>query len=223
MSDPAVIGGTSTSSPMDADPIPVLFVPGRDRAGGEPSSFAATGTFVALDFETADRRRDSACALAIVRVEGVHVVASNCRLIRPPRRNFEFTSLHGISWREVRSQPSFGPIWRSMGELLEGAEFIAAHNASFDRGVLDACCAQAKIARTELRFECTVALARRRWNLFPTRLPDVCRFLGVPLKHHDALSDAMACARIVIAARAINLRPTEKPAFALSSPTSIFL
>lgn len=31
-------------------------------------------------------------------------------------------------------------------------------------------------------------------------LPDVCARLGIELNHHDALSDAEACARIAIAA-----------------------
>jgi len=31
-------------------------------------------------------------------------------------------------------------------------------------------------------------------------LPDVCRHLGLPLQHHNALSDAEACANIVLAA-----------------------
>ncbi|MFA5187667.1 MAG: exonuclease, partial [Patescibacteria group bacterium] len=34
----------------------------------------------------------------------------------------------------------------------------------------------------------------------PTKLPDVCRRLKIPLNHHDAASDAEACARIVMAA-----------------------
>jgi DNA polymerase-3 subunit epsilon len=41
-------------------------------------------------------------------------------------------------------------------------------------------------------------LARRLWNLKPTKLPDVCRHLGITLKHHDAASDALACAKIVL-------------------------
>jgi DNA polymerase-3 subunit epsilon len=45
-----------------------------------------------------------------------------------------------------------------------------------------------------------VRLARRVWGIYPTRLSDVCRRLGIPLRHHDAASDAEACARIVIAA-----------------------
>jgi DNA polymerase-3 subunit epsilon len=43
-------------------------------------------------------------------------------------------------------------------------------------------------------------LARKKWKLYPTKLPDVCRYLDIPLNHHEALSDAMACAKIVIAA-----------------------
>jgi DNA polymerase-3 subunit epsilon len=159
------------------------------------------GVFVALDFETADRARDSACALAIVRVEGAHITAREQRLIRPPRREFEFTHVHGISWHDVRDQQPFCSVWRSMAQLLDGADFIAAHNARFDRDVLEACCAAARLVPPAQRFECTVALARKRWKLYPTRLPDVCRRLGLTLNHHNALSDAEACAQIVLAAR----------------------
>jgi DNA polymerase-3 subunit epsilon len=47
---------------------------------------------------------------------------------------------------------------------------------------------------------CTVQLARQNWNIRPTKLPDVCRHLNLSLNHHDALSDAEACANIVLAA-----------------------
>lgn len=47
---------------------------------------------------------------------------------------------------------------------------------------------------------CTVRLARRVWSIRPTKLPDVFRRLGLELDHHGALSDAEACARIVLAA-----------------------
>jgi DNA polymerase-3 subunit epsilon len=45
-----------------------------------------------------------------------------------------------------------------------------------------------------------VRLARQTWDLFPTKLNDVCDYLGITLKHHHAASDAEACALIVIAA-----------------------
>ena len=51
---------------------------------------------------------------------------------------------------------------------------------------------------------CFVAdqLARSQWGIYPTRLPDVCRWLRIPLLHHDSGADAEACARIVLAAEA---------------------
>lgn len=158
-------------------------------------------TFVALDFETADRFRDSACSIGVVRVEGNRITARAHHLIRPPRSTFELTGVHGISWARVAKEPRFADVWRKVAPLLEGAEFIAAHNASFDRSVLGACCAAAGIAPPPHRFECTVKLARERWQIRPTTLPAVCTRLGLTLRHHDALSDAEACAGIVIASR----------------------
>jgi DNA polymerase-3 subunit epsilon len=158
-------------------------------------------TFVALDFETADRYRDSACAIGVVRVEGDRITARAHHLIRPPRALFEYTGVHGISWARVMREPRFADVWRKVTPLLEGAEFIAAHNASFDRSVLKACCESAGIEPPPHRFECTVKLARARWQIRPTTLPDVCARLGLALRHHDALSDAEACAGIVIASR----------------------
>ena len=156
-------------------------------------------TFVALDFETADRYRDSACSLGLVRVEQGQVVAKAHYLIRPPRRLFEFSHIHGITWAMVAQQPDFAELWPTLAPWLSGVDFLAAHNASFDRSVLYACCRAAGIAPPTPEFVCTVKLARQAWNIRPTKLPNVCDYLGIPLNHHDALSDAEACAKIAIA------------------------
>lgn len=159
-------------------------------------------TFVAIDFETADHGRDSACAVGLVRVEGGQIVGREVRLIRPPRREFVFTYLHGIAWRDVARQPTFAEVWPTLTPMLDGARTLAAHNASFDRSVLAACCAAAGLVPPATQFTCTVELARRTWDLYPTTLKDVCRHLSIPLVHHDPGSDAEACALIVVAARA---------------------
>lgn len=156
--------------------------------------------FVAIDFETADYFKDSACAVGLVRVEGGKVVNKAHYLIRPPRQTMEFTYIHGISWHDVAQQPSFAELWPSLEPLLQGTDFFAAHNASFDRSVLYACCEAHGIARPSPTFICTVKLARDTWNIRPTKLPNVCEYLGIALNHHDALSDAEACASIVISA-----------------------
>jgi DNA polymerase-3 subunit epsilon len=158
--------------------------------------------FVAIDFETADHGPDSACAVGLARVEGLKVVHRETVLLRPPRRQFLFTYIHGITWEMVAEAQPFAEVWPRLLPILDGAAFLAAHSAPFDRRVLGACCAAANLPMTTLPFVCTVQLARRRWGLKPNDLPSVCRRLGIGLVHHDAGSDAEACARIVIAASA---------------------
>ncbi len=160
-------------------------------------------TFVALDFETADRGRDSACAVGLVRVEANQIVHRVSHLIQPPRRQFEFTYVHGIHWQDVAQAPTFGQLWPAIAPIFQDADFIAAHNASFDKGVLYACCDAHQIPRPHPAFLCTVKLARQTWQIRPTKLPNVCQYLGIDLNHHEALSDAEACAHIVIAATSL--------------------
>src|SRR5579871_3206400 len=88
--------------------------------------------FVAVDFETADHGRDSACAVALVRVEADRIVARRYELIRPPRRSFLFSWLHGIHWDDVADKPSFAECWPGLCDVLRGARFLAAHNSAFD-------------------------------------------------------------------------------------------
>ncbi len=156
--------------------------------------------FVAIDFETADHGRDSACAVALVRVENHQIVARRYELIRPPRRSFLFSWVHGITWDDVAGKPTFAECWPGLCDLLDGARFLAAHNSGFDRSVLRACCTTAGLDEPDLPFLCTVKLARDTWALYPTKLPNVCAHLKIPLVHHDPVSDAEACARIVIEA-----------------------
>jgi DNA polymerase-3 subunit epsilon len=156
--------------------------------------------FAAIDFETADHGADSACAVALVRVEELKIVARETLLIQPPRPQILFSWVHGITWPMVKDSPVFRDAWAKLSPLLDGVTFLAAHNAPFDRKVLSVCCEKASLAAPALPFVCTVQLARRRWAMKPANLPAVCRRLGIGLIHHDPASDAEACARIVIAA-----------------------
>ena len=163
---------------------------------------ATMGTkFVAIDFETANFQSDSACSIGLVRVEGTQIIRKEHHLIRPPYRNFQFTYIHGITWSDVAKAPDFGEVWPKISDIFDGVDFVAAHNVGFDRRVLLACCERYKIKAPVTEFVCTVQLARAKWNIRPTKLPDVCRHLDIKLAHHHALSDAEACARILLAAQ----------------------
>ncbi len=158
--------------------------------------------FAAIDFETANNARDSACAVGVVIVERGRIVDRLVELIRPPSREFLFTHIHGLSWDDVKEAQRFDAVWAGLARELAGVAFLAAHNAPFDKGVLGACCETYGLAAPQLPFVCTVRLARAQWAIRPTRLPDVCNHLGIDLRHHQADSDAEACARIVMAAQA---------------------
>ena len=159
-------------------------------------------TFVAIDFEIASRRPDSACAVGLAACNDGRVVLSSSYLIRPPNRRFTFTGLHGLSWEDVADAPSFAELWPTLRSWLDRATFVAAHNAPFDHDVLRACFARYGLSPPRKRFVCTVELARTQWGISPANLPNVCRRLRIPLRHHDPASDALACAHIVLAAEA---------------------
>jgi DNA polymerase III subunit epsilon len=159
---------------------------------------AAVPCFVALDFETASYARDSACEIGLVRVENGKVAASKAFFIRPPSREFYFTWLHGIDWEKVKDAPTFAGLLPKLRPLLDGADFIAAHNASFDRSVMSRTCERYGLDMPPHPFVCTVEVARDVWSIYPTKLPNVCQSLGIDLgHHHSAEHDALACARIV--------------------------
>ena len=155
---------------------------------------------VAIDFETADHGADSACALGVVEIQDGRVTRKGFRLIRPPRNKFYFTYIHGITWSDVAHAAAFADVWDEFTEYWQDAEYLVAHNAPFDRGVLRGCSLAAQREPPATPFICTVRVARAHWNFRPANLAHVCAQLDIPLKHHDAASDALACATIALKA-----------------------
>lgn len=162
--------------------------------------------FLAIDFETANYSRNSACALGLVLVQDNKVVTKETYLIKPPQSQFVFTELHGISWNDVKDCDNFSGVWEKISHLFSGIDFLAAHNAPFDRGVLKACCETYGLEFPRVPFLCTVRVSRNYFKLKPANLAAVCRHFGISLKHHDASSDTDACAQIL-------LRAMNEPAF----------
>ncbi len=156
--------------------------------------------YVAIDFETANEKRDSACAIGLVKVVKNRIVEREYRLINPLDYFRRFcVDVHGITEEDVEDEPSFDIVWKDVKPLLKGAEFIVAHNAPFDRNVLGDTCEYFDIKPPRLPFKCTLSLARQVWpDMENHRLPTVCDHLDIELNHHNALSDAEACANIII-------------------------
>jgi DNA polymerase-3 subunit epsilon len=154
--------------------------------------------FLALDFETANNGRNSACALGIAVVEDRIITEHVSFLIKPPKNYFIHTDIHGITWNDVKSKPTFEDIWPDIKKYFNKIDFIAAHNVPFDRSVMEACCDHYSIKAPKEKYRCTLKLSREKLNLESNTLDSVCRYYGIELDHHNALSDTMACAKIMI-------------------------
>ena len=154
--------------------------------------------FTALDFETASYERESACAVGLALVEDMKIAETASFLIKPPSSRFVFTHIHDITWNDVKDERTFGELWPEISPFFEGVDFLVAHNSPFDKGVLNACCRRYDIAPPETDFRCTLRLARKLLDLESNNLKAVSDYYGIELNHHEALSDTLACAKIMI-------------------------
>lgn len=159
--------------------------------------------FVGFDVETANRDWGSICQLGVVRViDGVEVAAESWLCAPPPGLDaFDpgNVAVHGITADDVAGQPTFAERLPALVDFIGDLPFIA-HNAQFDATALQRACRAAGVTTPQLRFACSLTLARgERLGLPDNRLPTVAAALDVPLdNHHDATEDARAAALITV-------------------------
>ena len=164
---------------------------------------------VAIDFETSGYAAHSACAVGLARIEDGCVVDQFYSLICPPSSRVMFTEIHGLTWSMLKDAPSFVEVWPQMETFMAGAHALLAHNASFDRRVLQACCREAGTDAPHCHFLCTLKGARRSLPLPSKKLNNVCEHFGIALEHHHAGSDASACAQIYLHLRALGVTDSQ--------------
>jgi len=158
--------------------------------------------FIALDFETANAKRDSACALGIVKVKDGVIIDKKEWLIKPPIMYFHPINIgiHGIQAKDVKNKASFDIIWNEIKEYIDN-KIVIAHNASFDMSVLRACMETYNIEYPEFKYMCTVQVSKALWpQLENHKLNNIADYFNIKFKHHDALDDTITCAQIAIKA-----------------------
>jgi DNA polymerase-3 subunit epsilon len=154
--------------------------------------------FVAIDFETANNFRGSACELALVRVSDGKIVETFETLLNQVEFSGFNTALHGITPKMVKDSPKIEDVWPSVRKFI-GTNPIVAHYAAFDTGVLRDSLGLDAFSEP-LSYFCTVVLSRRLLQLPSYRLPWVADELGISFEEtHRSLADAMAVAEIVLA------------------------
>jgi len=171
-------------------------------------------TFTALDFETANWYRRSACSIGMVKVEEGVVVDEFYSLIKPTPNWFHpiNSSIHGLHEGHCKDAPMFGELWPTIKDWIEG-QVVVSHNVSFERSVLNHLFSEYEIGGQAAEFLCSLYLSRVAFpHLKSHKLPHVYaqalnkEFVG----HHHALEDARVSAEIVIEVTKLWNPPTFK-------------
>lgn len=154
--------------------------------------------YFAIDFETANSSRASACALGIIEVKDGNILNKWDYLINPEEHFDEFNIyIHGISSDMVKDKPTFPNIWSEVKQILTN-QIIIAHNASFDISVLRHVLNKYDIEYPTFRYSCTRILSKKTWtNLINYKLGTIAEMLDIKFIHHNACEDAIASSKIL--------------------------
>ena len=155
--------------------------------------------YVAIDFETAACRMDSACALGLVRFdsEGTEL-ESWYSLIRPPVLQFDdvCTQVHHLSPIDITKAPTLKELWPEIREFIKNDPLVA-HNAKFDMNVLRHTLVAWDLDVPSYKYFCTLSLSRKLWKGRRSyKLTSLAEDMGWEYDAHNALADAEVCGKL---------------------------
>lgn len=148
-------------------------------------------SFTAIDFETAQGYRWSICQVGIVRIEQGIITDEVNLLVKPPNNYYweRFTDIHGITPDDTLYAPNFSEIWSQIEPFIKNQSVVAHNGFSFDFSVLQKTLEYYGLEVPMYEKYCT-------YKIFKNNLASLCQQYAIPLNHHDALSDARACAKL---------------------------
>lgn len=154
--------------------------------------------FVALDFETANRYKSSACSIGLVKVKNGEIVDSFYSLINPEEAFNEFNIyIHGITPNMVKQSPKYPQVLEDVLSFV-GRLPVVAHNAPFDMGVIKAANTKYNIQTCQLDYFDSCSLARYYMTSVNYKLNTLSDMIGFKFNHHNALDDAGASASLIL-------------------------
>ncbi len=156
---------------------------------------------IAIDFETANEERGSACSVGLAWIEDGRVARVEERLIRPKDMRFSSfnIAIHGIRPEHVEDAGEFPEVMDEFADDFAGATMIA-HNAAFDFSVWRACLDKYRQPYPGLDYLCSLKMVQKVWpQLVSHRLNVVAGHLGLSFVHHNAAEDAAVCAAAALA------------------------
>ena len=153
--------------------------------------------YVAIDFETAACRMDSACALGLVRFDSEgEILDSWYSLIRPPVLQFDdvCTQVHHLSPIEISKAPTLLDLWPEISGFIKNDPLVA-HNAQFDMNFLNSECERCSLPPVKNKVSDTLKLSRLLFPDFASHKLDFLadQFMIDKGSSHRALDDAKTC------------------------------
>lgn len=148
-------------------------------------------TFTAIDFETAQGKRWSICQVGLVCVENGIIKEQISILVQPPNNFYwnNFIDIHGITPKDTENTPTFDKIWKQIEPFIKNKNVVAHNGFGFDFHCLKQTLEYYNIEIPEYTGHCT-------YKIYGDNLASLCKEYNIPLNHHEALSDAMACAQL---------------------------
>jgi DNA polymerase III subunit epsilon len=148
--------------------------------------------FTAIDFETATSSTKSICQIGLVRVEDFKIVAEIDLLIRPHDNfyNYYNTKIHGINAKKTENAPEFDDIWLEIEPYIANQNLVA-HDKKFEEKCLKDTLEMYGLSTPQFEIFCT-------FDIYRKSLDKLCKEYGIDLSHHNALSDARACADLYV-------------------------
>lgn len=159
-------------------------------------------TFIAIDLETADARNSRPCALGLAVVKNSEIVKTEYYLINPECLiSYHAYNVHHLTDDDVKDAPTFAEVWGKISHHFDEIPVIVAHNAHFDFTVLRKVASAYNIQLPELRVFCSQRTAESSTTYRRSyKLDALCADFQIPLeKHHNALDDAVAAAKLMLA------------------------
>lgn len=148
-------------------------------------------SFTAIDFEIAQGKRNSICQVGLVRVENHIVTAQVSILVQPPGNYYwnNFIDIHGITPEQTANAPAFDAVWKQLEPFIKSQNVVAHNGFGFDFHCLKQTLEYYGLSTPDFTGHCT-------YQIFRDNLASLCKHYKIQLNHHDALSDAKACAEL---------------------------
>lgn len=153
--------------------------------------------FVAIDFETSNFKRASACSVGAVKVKNGKIVDTYYSLINPEDHFDSYNIfIHGITPEMVKDAPTYPEVIKKISDFKEDLPLVA-HYAPFDMGVIKDSNKKYSISNFDTTYFDSYYLSKQYLTCLNYKLDSLAKMINFKFEHHNALEDSKACVALI--------------------------